>query len=119
MGHILVHNTHSKDDVERASLAFLIGNTALSSGQEATVLLTVEGVWVAQKGYIDGLQAEAFSPLSDLVRQFLEDGGRLWACSACLKARKLAEADLIPGAQIVGAATVVDALLNNPQALSL
>ena len=68
MGHVMIHNTRGKDDVERASLAFLVGNTALSSGQEATLLLTIEGVWVATKGYTDGLQAQGFAPLSELVR---------------------------------------------------
>jgi predicted peroxiredoxin len=42
MGQVMVHNTHGKEDVERASLAFVVGNTALSSGQEASVLLTIE-----------------------------------------------------------------------------
>ena len=38
MGHVMIHNTRGKDDVERASLAFLVGNVALTSGQEATLL---------------------------------------------------------------------------------
>lgn len=66
----MIHNTREKDDVERASLAFLVGNTALSSGQEATFLFTIEGVWVATKGYTEGLQAQGFAPLSELVQQF-------------------------------------------------
>jgi predicted peroxiredoxin len=63
MGHVMINNTRGKDDVERASLAFLVGNVALTSGQEATLLLTIEGVWVATKGYTDGLQATGFDPL--------------------------------------------------------
>ena len=42
MGKIMVNNTHGKDDVERATLSFVVGNAALSSGQEATLLLPVE-----------------------------------------------------------------------------
>jgi predicted peroxiredoxin len=30
MGKIMVNNTHGKDDVERATLAFVVGNAALS-----------------------------------------------------------------------------------------
>jgi predicted peroxiredoxin len=52
MGHVMIHNTRGKDDVERASLAFLVGTTALSSGQEATLLLTVEGVWLPLKAIL-------------------------------------------------------------------
>ena len=58
MTQIMVNNTHGKDNVERASLAFVVGNTALTAGQEATVLLTIEGVRVATRGYTDGMQAK-------------------------------------------------------------
>ena len=76
MGKIMVNNTHGKDDVERATLAFVMGNAALSSGQEATLLLTVDGVWVATKGYAAGLQADGFAPLADVVQQFVKNGAR-------------------------------------------
>lgn len=49
MGKIRVHNTNGKEAVERASLAFVVAKTALNSGQEATVLLTIEGVCVNQR----------------------------------------------------------------------
>ncbi len=46
MGHILINNTRGKDDVERATLAFVVANAGLTAGQEATVMLTIEGVWL-------------------------------------------------------------------------
>ncbi len=118
MRQIMVHNTHGKEDVERASLAFVVGNTALSSGQEATVLLTIEGVRVATKGYAEGLQAVGFSPLSELIGQFVSSGGHLWVCGACAKPRNMTEADLVEGAKIVGAARAVEAMVNGAQTLS-
>jgi len=118
MGKIMVNNTCGKDGVERASLSFVVGKTALSTGQEATVLLTIEGVRVAVKGDADGLQAEGFAPLSQLVREFIEAGGRVWVCGACAKPRKIGEADLVEGAKIVGAATAIEAMVNGAQALS-
>jgi hypothetical protein len=39
MGKVIINNTHGKDGVERASLAFVTANIALTCGQEATVLL--------------------------------------------------------------------------------
>ena len=118
MGQVMLHNTHGKDDVERASLAFLVGNVARSSNQEATVLLTIEGVWVATKGYIEGLQADGFAPLSELVQQFVQNGGRLWVCGACAKPRNITSDNLIEGAEIIGAATAVEALVGGAQTLS-
>ena len=118
MKEIMIHNTHGKDDVERASLAFVVANVARSSNQQATVLLTIDGVWVATKGYADSLQANGFAPLSDLVQQFVENGGRIWVCGACAKPRNITTDDLINGAEMVGAATAVEALANGANGLS-
>jgi predicted peroxiredoxin len=118
MAQVMIHNTHGKDDVERASLAFVVGNTALSSAQEATLLLTIEGVWIATPGYSDGLQANGFLPLGELVEKFVQNGGRIWVCGACAKPRNITEESLISGAQIVGAATAVEAMVNGARTIS-
>ncbi len=118
MGHVLIHNTCGKESVERASLALVTANTALVSGQQATVLLTIEGVRIATQGYAQGLQAEGFAPLSELLTQFVNGHGTIWVCGACAKPRQINEADLIPGAQIIGAATVIEALVSGAQSLS-
>lgn len=118
MTHIMIHNTHAQDDIERASLAFVVGNTALSSGQEATMLLTIEGVRIPVTNYAEGLQADGFMPLSELMRTFIANGGKIWVCGACAKPRQITQDDLIDGAMIVGAATAVEALVNGAQSLS-
>lgn len=118
MAQVMIHNTHGKDDVERASLAFVVGNTALSSAQEATILLTIDGVWVATPGYADGLQANGFLPLGELIQKFVQSGGRIWVCGSCAKPRNITEQTLIPGAQIIGAATAVEAMVNGARTLS-
>jgi predicted peroxiredoxin len=115
----MIHNTHGKDDIERASLAFVVANTALNSNQQAIVLLTIEGVWIATQGYTDGLQAHGFAPLSDLMQQFVANGGEVWVCGACAKPRDITPEQLMEGAQIIGAATAVEALVNGANSLSL
>ena len=118
MKHIMIHNTNGKDNVERASLAFVVGNVSLSANQKTTMLLTIEGVRVAAKGYADGLQAHGFAPLSDLIRQFVESGGEIWVCGACATPRQITNFDLVEGARIIGAATAVEAMVNGAQTLS-
>lgn len=118
MGKVLVHNTRGKDDIERASLAFVVGNASLTSGQDTTVLLTIDGVWLATKGYCDGIQAEGFGPLTELIPTFVKNGGKLWVCGACIKPRNISPEQLIDGAQVVGAATAVEALVNGAQTIS-
>jgi uncharacterized protein len=119
MGQVMIHNTRGREDVERASLAFVVANTALSSGQETTVLLTIEGVWLATQGYAAGLQAHGFEPLADLLQKFVQNDGRLWVCGACAKPRDIVPDHLVAGAQIIGAATAVEALVGGAQTLSL
>lgn len=118
MGNVMIHNTHGKENVERASLAFVTANTALTAGQQVTLLLTINGVSVATKGYATELQANGFAPLPELIRQFTENDGQIWVCGACAKPRNIAEPDLVPGAKIVGAATAIEAMVNGAHTLS-
>jgi predicted peroxiredoxin len=96
----------------------VVANTALSSNQRTTVLLTIDGVWIATQGYTDGMQANGFAPVSELMNQFVTNGGEIWVCGACAKPRRITEEQLVDGAQIIGAATAVEALVNGAQSLS-
>jgi predicted peroxiredoxin len=118
MGKVLINNTRGKEDLERATLSFVVANAALSSDQDAIVLLTIDGVWVATRGYTAGLHAEGFAPLQELVEKFIAGGGTLWVCGACAKPRGITDEQLIDGAQIVGAATAVEEMVLGAQTLS-
>lgn len=84
---ILVNCTHGKEDPERATLPFIVGNVAATADQEAIVLLTIDGVWLATKGYADAIQKEGFQPLREIIQSFVANGGQIWACGACTKPR--------------------------------
>jgi uncharacterized protein len=107
---MLFHCTHGRDDPERAIVPFIAANVAAASGQEAVVVLTIEGAWLCRQGYADTVKADGFPNLSELLASFVEAGGEIWGCSACTTPRGITEADLITGAQIVGAATIVAAV---------
>ena len=107
---ILTNCTHGKEDAERATLAFIVGNVAATADQHAIVLLTIEGVWLATKGYAQEIHKEGFQPLREIMESFVSAGGEIWACGACTKPRGITEDQLIPGAKIVTAAMVVEAL---------
>jgi uncharacterized protein len=115
---ILANATHGKDDPERATLAFVVGNVAAAADQEAVVLLTIDGVWLATKGYADGLHKEGFQPLREIIQAFVAGGGQVWVCGACAKPRGISEADLIEGARIVTAANAVEYMASGATTLS-
>jgi predicted peroxiredoxin len=110
--------THGKDDPERATLPFIVGNVAATADQEAVVLLTMDGVWLATIGYAEGIQKEGFQPLEEVIQSFVANGGQIWACGACTKPRGITEADLIQGAKIVTAANVVEYMASGASTLS-
>jgi uncharacterized protein len=110
MATMLFHCTHGADDPERATVPFIAANVAAASGQEAVVLLTVEGAWLCKQGYAGAVDAEGFPKLAGLIEDFVAAGGQVWGCSACTTPRGITEEQLIPGARIVGAAMIVEAV---------
>jgi predicted peroxiredoxin len=107
--------SHGRDDAERATLPFIAANVAASAGQDAVVLLTIEGAWLATTGYADGIHFEGMPALGPLMAEFLDNGGAIWACGACTKPRQITEDQLIKGAVIVGAARVVEEIAGGAQ----
>ena len=118
MAAIMANCTHGKEDPERATLPFIVGNVAVTADQQAVVLLTVDGVWLATKGYADDIQKEGFQPLKEVIRSFVSNGGQIWACGACTKPRGITDADLIEGAKIRTAANVVEYMVSGASTLS-
>ena len=112
MAKFMAQSSHGDEDHERATLPFIVANVAASADQEAIVLLTIEGVWLATKGFADRIHHEGMQPLSEVLASLLENGGQVWACGACTKPRGITEDDLIEGARIISAADVVAELID-------
>ena len=115
---ILVNATHGREDPERATLAFIVGNVAASADQQAVVLLSIEGVWLATRGYADEIHKQGFPPLREVVQSFVTNGGEIWACATCTNPRGITEADLREGARIVTAAMAVEFMVQGAATLS-
>jgi uncharacterized protein len=107
MPKFIAQATHGREDPERATLPFIVANVAASADQEAIVLLTIEGVWLATKGYADDIHHEGMLPLREVLSSLVASGGQVWACSACTKPRGITDEDLIDGARIIAAADLV------------
>ncbi len=117
MVRIITHATFGRDDAERATMPFVVANIAATADQPAAVLLTIEGVRLATKGYADGIAKEGLPPLGELIAQFVTNGGEIWACGACTKPRGITDDDLIPGARVVNAAFIVEQLASGAATL--
>ncbi len=107
MPRFMAQATHGREDPERATLPFIVANVAASADQEAIVLLTIDGVWLATKGYADDIHHEGMQPLREVLSSLLANGGQIWACGAWTKPRGITDEHLIDGARIISAVDVV------------
>ena len=117
-GKLCINLTWSKDNTDKATVAFVVANAAVASAQQTLVFLSIEAVRLSQRGFADDIHAEGFAPLRELIDNFVKAGGTIWVCSPCFKKRKLDEAALIAGATIVGGAKLVEFLSDGTPCIS-
>jgi len=82
------------------------------------VLCTIEAVWLGTDGGTTGIAADGLPALADLYREFVANGGQVWLCGACTKPRGIGEDQLADGATIVGAARVVEEIVNGARTVA-
>lgn len=100
--NLVIVVSHGMDN-ELSSVAFTIANGGMTNGLNVSVFLTSSGVDLARKRAVDTTHVEPLEPLGELVTDFLNRGGTLWACTPCVKGRGYTQEDLIDGTIITGA----------------
>lgn len=109
---IIYISTNGGENPEKATLPFVLANAALAMDVEAVVALQGPAVTLAKGDCLRHVFAAGLPPLHELVKSFLEMGGRLMVCVPCIKERKIDEADLIEGAELMAAAKLTQEILS-------
>src|SRR5262249_51777803 len=112
---LVVLITHGADH-ELSSVAFTIANGGMTAGLSVSAFLTSGAV--DRKRAIDSTVVAPLEPLAALVKDFLARGGRLWACTPCVKARGYEQGDLIEGVEIAGSSKIHELIKGGAAALS-
>jgi len=102
---LVVVITHGADH-ELSSVAFTIANGGITSELKVSMFPTSNGVDLVRKRAVDDLVVHPLEPLATLVNDFLARGGRLWACTPCVKSRGYQQSDLIDGVEISGSSVM-------------
>src|SRR5215831_13777480 len=105
-------------DHELSSVGFTIANGGMTAGLKVSVFLTSAAVDLVRKRAIDGTVVPPLEPLAALVKDFLARGGRLWACTPCVKARGYEQSDLIEGVEIAGSSKIHELISGGAATLS-
>jgi uncharacterized protein involved in oxidation of intracellular sulfur len=110
--------THGPEHPEHVTIPFVMAVAALASDVEAVIGLQAEGVEIAVKGRSDSVTAEGFPPLSKLMSDYAELGGKLLLCGPCVKSRKIdAATQLVENAEVVAAARFIAEITSATNAL--
>ena len=105
-------------DHELSSVGFTIANGGITSGLNVAVFLTSAAVDLVRKRATDMTVVNPLEPLSQLITDFMKRGGKVWACTPCVKARGYESDDLLPGVEITGASKVHELIKTGAATLS-
>lgn len=94
--------TTGLEDAEKVTVAMLVAVGAAESGRPTLAFLAKEAVRLTLEGVAVGTACEGCPPLADLIRRYLEAGGRFFVCPICFNAKKLDQGALIKGAELAG-----------------
>ena len=83
--------TKGPEDPEKATLPFSMALGALAMEYDAVVILQSTGVLLAVEEVVEHVFAAGITPLREQLELFLDEGGTVVACAACLAARQLEE----------------------------
>lgn len=114
---LVVLVTHGIDS-ELSSAAFTIANGGLTAGLRVSIFLTSSGVDLVRKRALETTQVKPLEPLADLVNDFINRGGTLWACTPCVTSRGYRQDDLLEGVEITGASQMHELIKNGAATLS-
>ena len=117
---LLVTLTQHERDANNVTIAFTMGLKAAQDGYDVELILLSDAVHLASKGYADKIDiGEPFEPLSKLLPAFIDAGGKLKVCSACMAHNGVEKDQLVEAAEVIKADYVVDAIMHAKKSLQL
>lgn len=97
-------------DPDRVATPLVLANSALATGADVLLWLSLEGVNLGRKGAADRLvPPRSFPPVADLLKTFAEQGGRIGLCPPCAKTHGVTDDNRVQNSEWMGAAAVLAA----------
>ena len=108
---ILYVQSSGVDTPERAYAPFILATTAMSMDLDATVYFLIKGVTLVKKGEAEKVKVGSFPSLKDVINQALKVGVKFKVCEQSCSLLGIPRGDFVKDADIVGAATLNDLVL--------
>ncbi|HIK27356.1 MAG: DsrE family protein [Oscillatoriaceae bacterium SKW80] len=99
--NIIIHLTHSTDDLHAAFMALKLGTNLQKRGAQVMLVLTLEGVRIASRNQpLDLRWGNSPMTLVQMYDDFVAAGGKVMVCPVCAEAVGITAANLRNGAQL-------------------
>jgi predicted peroxiredoxin len=105
---VVVNLSSGPERPDAVTMAFLVADSALSSGKELVVFLSLEAVRLAIPGEAEKVTEPGYKPVSDLFAAVADAGGELFCCRPCCRTRGIEADQLVPNARIAGAMKLLE-----------
>ena len=112
MPFLLYVQTSGIDTPERLYSPFVLAQTARAMGIDAIIYFLGMGITVVKKGNAEKIKIGNFPPLREVMDQAVKAGVQLMVCEQSCQLISLARGDFVPAAEVVGAATLNDLVLD-------
>jgi len=109
---ILYVQTSGVDTPKRLYSPFVLATTAKAMDIDATIYFLGLGITVVKKGMAETVKEGDFPTLREVMDQALQSGVKFMVCEQSTQLLRLKRGEFIPEAEIVGAATLNDLVLD-------
>ncbi|MGE6573020.1 DsrE family protein [Psychrobacter namhaensis] len=111
---------NSESNPSKITLAFTMAGVALKKGHSATVILMMDAVHLAKPHALDNIDiGDPFEPAGELLETFIEKGGQVLVCGACMKHNDVEEPAIDKRFNVISGDDVVELLMNATGSLQL
>ena len=105
---VVIGQTHALDDPEAVLIGYLMGVEALRKDKAVVMWLTKDGVQLATPGFAEKVEIPGAPAVLDLHKEYVDRGGRFFACPVCIKTHGLEGTALVDGAAVKGAPSIYE-----------
>ena len=111
---------NSDSNPSKITLAFTMAGIVLKKGHSASVILMVDAVHLSLPNALDDVEIGApFKPAKELLETFIEKGGNVLVCGACMEHNGVEESAIDKRFAVISGDDVVELLMNAKGSLQL
>ena len=104
---------------ERSSVGLTLANGAMTSEMSVGLFLTSDAIDLVRKSAVEHTHVHPMESVKSLLHDFIERGGKVWACPPCTNARGYDESTLIDGVEIHGASVIFERVKNGAATITI